>query len=187
MGFVPRELYANGMLAEAAGLGKKEDFAQNAKALSTLEYGKYSYLLAAPLERAAFEPHFVMFYGNPAQIARLVQGVTFKSGEWLTFQAGDGRGCSVFVARTILYDECQVVLAGAGDRYFALTQDHEMAFTIPMTHTKDLVKGLEMSHREGLRYPTQSWLRFEGQLPKEYYEFNELLFKEERNGEKDSR
>lgn len=180
MGFVPRELYANGILAEAAGVGKKEEFAQDAKALSTLEYGKYRYLLAAPLERAPFEPHFIMFFGNPAQIARLVQGVAFKSGEFLAFVAGAGRACSVCIARTILTDECQVVLAGAGDRYFALTQDHEMAFTIPMSHTEELVQGLEMSHREGLRYPTPSWLRFEGQLPPEYYKFNELLFKEGR-------
>ena len=180
MGFVPRELYANGILAEAAGVGKKEEFAQDAEALTTLEYGKYRYLLVAPLEKATFDPHFIMFFGNPAQIARLVQGVTFKSGEFLAFVAGAGRACSVFIARTILTDECQVVLAGAGDRYFALTQDHEMAFTIPLTHAEEVVEGLEMSHRAGLRYPTPSWLRFEGQLPPEYYKFSELLFKQGR-------
>jgi uncharacterized protein (DUF169 family) len=178
MGFVPRQLYADGSLAEAAGVGKKEEFAQAAGALSTLEYGKYSCMLAAPLERAAFEPHFIMFFGNPAQVARLVQGLTFKSGELLSFVAGGGRACSVFIARTMLTNECQVVLSGAGDRYFALTQDHEMAFTIPVSRAEEVAQGLEISHREGLRYPTPSWLRFEGQLPPEYYRFSELLLKE---------
>ena len=187
MGFVPRERYANGILAEAAGVGKKEEFARDAEALTTLEYGKYSYLLVAPLERATFDPHFIMFFGNPAQIARLVQGATSRSGGLLTFVASGGRACSVFIARTMLADECQVVLAGAGDRYFALTQDHEMAFTIPLTHVEEVVEGLEMSHRAGLRYPTPSWLRFEGQLPPEYYKFSDLLLKEGRKQEKESR
>jgi len=187
MGFVPREVYTNGVLAEAAGMGKKEEFARGAEALTTLEYGKYRYLLVAPLERATFDPHFIMFFGNPAQIARLVQGATSKSGGLLTFVASGGRACSVFIARTMLADECQVVLAGAGDRYFALTQDHEMAFTIPMTHAQEVAEGLEMSHRAGLRYPTPSWLRFEGQLPPEYYKFSDLLLKEGRRQEKQSR
>jgi len=184
MGFVPKELYADGVLAEATGVGKKEEFARGAKALTTLQYGKYRYLLVAPLEKAGFEPHLIMFFGNPAQIARLVQALTFKSGELLHFVAGGGRACSVFIARTMLTDECQVVLAGAGDRYFALTQDHEMAFTIPVSRAEEVVAGLEMSHRAGLRYPTPSWLRFEGQLPPAYYKFSDLLLQEGRNREK---
>jgi uncharacterized protein (DUF169 family) len=178
MGFVPRKAYADGTLAEAAGVGKKQEFEQGARPLSTLEYRRYHCMLAAPLEKAVFEPHFIMFFGNPAQVARLVQALTFKSGEQLSFVAGGGRACSVFIARTMLTDECQVVLAGAGDRYFALTQDHEMAFTIPMSHAEEVAQGLEMSHRAGLRYPTPSFLRFEGQLPPEYYRFSELLLKE---------
>lgn len=178
MGFVPRERYADGIIAEAAAVGKKNEFAQAARGLSTLEHRKYSHLLVAPLERASFEAHFIMFFGNPAQVARLVQGATFKSGEMLGFVAGGGRACSVFIARTMLTDQCQVVLAGAGDRYFALTQDHEMAFTIPLSRAEEVAEGLEATHRAGLRYPTPSWLRFEGQLPPEYYRFTELLLKE---------
>ncbi len=185
MGFVPRDLYANGTLAQAAGIGQKDEFARDAEALHTLEYGKYGYLLGAPLERATFDPHFIMFFGNPAQIARLIQGATAISGGMLSFVAGGGRACSVFIARTMLTDECQVVLAGAGERYFALTQDHEMAFTIPLSHAEEVVKGLELSHRAGLRYPTPSWLRFEGQLPPEYYKFTELLLDKGQKGEKD--
>jgi hypothetical protein len=45
---------------------------------------------------------------------------------------------------------------------------------------------LEMSHRVGLRYPTPSWLRFEGQLPPEYYTFSDLLLKEGRKKETES-
>ena len=178
LGFVPAEGYLDGSLAEKAGLGSREVFARTAQKLSLLDHGKYRYVLVAPIHTAQFEPHFILVFGNPAQIARLVQGATALSGGLLHFTAGGGIGCSVSVARTMLTDECQVVLAGAGDRYFALTQDDEMAFTIPLSKVEPLIKGLELGHKiMGHRYPTPSWLRFEGQLPKQYYKFAELLLK----------
>jgi len=178
LGFVPGKGYLDGSLAEAVGLGTKEEFARSAQGLSLLEYGKYSHLLTAPINTAAFEPHFIIFFGNPAQIARLVQGATAIDGGALPFSARGGIGCSVSIARTMLTDEYQIVLAGAGDRYFALTQDHEMAFTIPMSKAETMIQGLKLSHEKGLRYPTPSWLRFEGELPLNYYKLTELLLKE---------
>jgi uncharacterized protein (DUF169 family) len=179
LGFVSTKAYLDGSLAEDAGLGTKVDFARNAQELSLLEHGKYSHLIAAPINIAQFEPHFIMCFGNPAQIAVLVQAATAKAGGFLSSVSSGGRSCSVFIARTIIADECQVVLSGAGDRYFALTQDHEMAFTIPMSKSEATIEGLELAYKSGFRYPTPSWLRFEGQLPPQYYKFTELLLKSE--------
>ena len=178
LGFVPQKGYLDGSVAEKAGVGTKEAFQRDARHLSLLPYGKYSHLLVAPTHKATFEPHIVICFGNPAQVARLVQAATHASGNVLSFVAEGGRGCSVFIARTLITDECQVVLAGAGDRYFALTQDHEMSFTIPMSKADTIITGLEQTHKNGLRYPTPSWLQFEGQLPPTYYKFTELLEKE---------
>ena len=179
LGFVPPGRYRDGSLAEEAGLGPKEAFERTARTLSLLEYGTYSHLLVAPIHSAAFDPHFIMVFGNPAQVARLVQGATALSGGSLTFTASGGIGCSVSIGHTMATGECQVVLSGAGDRYFALTQDHEMAFTIPMGKAEEIIQGLEFGHKNlGHRYPTPSWLRFEGQLPKPYYRFTELLLNE---------
>jgi uncharacterized protein (DUF169 family) len=176
MGFVPGKGYLDGSYAESLGLGTKEEFARVAQALSRLEYGKYSYLLAAPLHSVTFKPHFILVYGNPAQIARLVQGAVGTTGGFLTSTAGGGIACSQIIARTILTDECQFILAGAGDRYFALTQDHELAFTMPISKVESTIQGLEMGHRTGMhRYPTPSFLRFEGQLPPAYYKLLDLL------------
>jgi len=180
LGFVPGKGYLDGSYAESVGLAPKERFAKMAQTLSRLEYGKYSYLVAAPLHTAAFEPHFILVYGNPAQIARLVQGATLMTGDPLTSAFGEGIACSGLIARTMLTDECQVILAGAGDRYFALTQDHELAFTMPLSKVESTMQGLEMGHKfVGHRYPTPSFLRFEGQLPPAYYQLLDLLKSEE--------
>ena len=178
LGFAPSEGYLDGTLAEEAGLEKKEVFALNARRLSILQYGKYSHLLAAPIDHATFQPHLIMLYGNPAQIVRLVQGYAAAVGGSLSCDTEGGRGCSISIARTLVTEDCQIVLPGAGDRYFGLTQDHEMAFTMPMRLAEKTVQGLEMTHKIGLRYPTPSWLKFEGALPDRYYAFTELLAKQ---------
>jgi len=179
LGFIRGESYLDGSSGAAAGVGKKEDLASVARGLSRFEYGKYSHLLAAPLDAATFPPDFIMIYGNPAQVARLVQGSFTATGKAVTTPTFGGVACSSFVARTMLTDECQVILAGAGDRYFALTQDHELAFTIPWSKAELVMQGLEKGHKSGMhRYPTPSVLRLDGALPPVYSRWSDLLLQE---------
>jgi uncharacterized protein (DUF169 family) len=179
LGFVPGKSYLDGSSGEAAGIGPREELARAARGLSRLEYGKYRYLLAAPLHSANFEPHLLIVYGNPAQVARLVQGAVALGGEAVSTPATGGIACSSLIARTMLTDECQIILAGAGDRYFALTQDHELAFTIPWSKVEPTIKGLEKGHNSGFhRYPTPSSFKLEGVLPAVYNRWTELLSEE---------
>lgn len=179
LGFVPGKGYLDGTCGEAAGMGTKEGLAKLARGLSRLEYGKYSYLLAAPLQSANFEPHLIVVYGNPAQVVRLVQGAVATRGSALTTPATGSIACSSLIARTILTEECQIIVAGAGDRYFALTQDHELAFAMPLSKVESTIQGLERGHKSGFhRYPTPSSFKLEGVLPPVYYRWSELLRKE---------
>ena len=180
LGFVPGRGYLDGTCAEVVGLAPKERFAKTARLLSRLEYGKYGYMVAAPLYAATFEPHLVLVYGNPAQVARLVQGATVMTGDVITSTFSEGIACSALIARPMLTETCQVILAGAGDRYFALTQDHELAFAMPLSKVESTLEGLEMGHKHiGHRYPTPFSMRFEGHLPSAYYDLLDLLNKEE--------
>jgi len=181
LGFVRGQSYLDGSSGEAAGVGKKEDLAAVAAGLSRFEYGKYKYLLASPLEAAAFEPNFIIIYGDPAQIARLVQGAFMATGKPTMTPTFGGIACSSFVARTMLKDECQLIVAGAGDRYFALTQDHELAFTIPWNKAEAVMKGLEKGHKSGMhRYPTPSVFRLDGALPPVYQRWTDSLLQEKQ-------
>ena len=177
IGFLPgKEELLNGTYEELASLGRKETSARTQQALSRLEYGKYSHLLAAPLQNAAFEPHLIVVYGNPAQIARLIQGALYQTGGALSWSSSGRMGCSGTIARTIVSDECQVVVAGGGERRVALTQDHELTFTIPLSKVSMTVNGLEATHKQlsSMRYPTWSSLA-EWKLPPGYRKLTELL------------
>jgi uncharacterized protein (DUF169 family) len=182
IGFLPaKEGFLNGTYEELASLGRKETAARTQQALSRLEYGKYSYLLAAPLQNAAFEPHLIVVYGNPAQIARLIQSALYQTGGALSWSAAGRIACSGIIARTIVSDECQVVVAGGGERRIALTQDHELTFTMPLSKAGMTINGLEATHKQvsSMRYPTWTYLQ-EWRLSPGYRKLTELLTQDEQ-------
>lgn len=148
LGFVPGKGYLDGSYAQAVG-GNKENFTKTAQATSRLEYNKYHYLLAAPLSTAAFEPQIIMVFGTPAPAGRLVRAATVKEEGFLTSVSRGGLVCSTFIARTMNRDECQFILNGGGFYNIALTQDHERAFTMPMSKVEDTMQSLEQDYKAG--------------------------------------
>lgn len=180
LGYAEGKGYLDGSYAEAVGLSAKEPFARMARQLSRLNCSKYEYLVAAPLHLASFQPDVILVYGNPAQISRLVQAAVIATGDILTSTFSGGVACSALIARPIISDSCQVILAGAGERYFALTQDHELTFAMPLSKVQSTLEGLETGHKHiGHRYPTPFSMRLEGQLPATYYRLLDLLNRDE--------
>jgi uncharacterized protein (DUF169 family) len=177
MGFVPAKTgYLDGSFVDSLRPGEKEIAAKTAKALSRLAYGEFKYVAFAPLHRTSFEPDLIVVYGNAAQVSRLIQASLRKRGGVLTSSSIGGIACSAVIARTVLEDECQYVVSGAGDRFFALTQDDELVFTIPRSKIETTLEGLVEGHEGGHhRIPTPSYLRFEPQLPGDFYKLMGFL------------
>jgi len=161
----PGKGWLDGSFGETLGQNK-EAAAQSAQSLPRLEYGRYSHVLLAPLERATFEPQVVLIYGNPAQVMRVVQGRLTAGGTALSSKVSGGTSCGNCIVMPIITDECQIVMPGAGERINCSTQDSEMACAIPVSKIEDVVRGLEAGHRAGIaRYPTPNYLRFQPQHP----------------------
>ncbi|MCX7817575.1 MAG: DUF169 domain-containing protein [Syntrophales bacterium] len=179
LGFTKGESYLNGSSGEAAGVGTREEVEMITRNVTGLPYGKYHAVVTAPLQNCTFEPHVVVIYGEPAQVVRLIQGWFLATGKPVTTPMFGGVACGAYLARTILTDEPQVVVSGAGDRFFALAQDNEMAFSIPWSKSELVVKGLEMGHKRGWRFPTPFMFRFADVLPPAYYKWTEILREEE--------
>ncbi len=57
-----------------------------------LELGKYKALLAASLEKIPLLPDGVLFYGNTAQMLRLIQGYNYDRMERLIFSTNGEAG-----------------------------------------------------------------------------------------------
>lgn len=148
------------------------------QAFAKFEYQKYSHMVCAPLERAEFEPQVIIVFGNPAQVMRLVQSVVYTQGEPVTSVSFGANACADYIVKPILTDQCQAVLPGGGDRVFALTQDHEMAFATPLSKIDAVIQGLKGTYEAGMRYPVPQYLRFIPEFPSEYKELMTYLKQE---------
>lgn len=172
----PKPGYLDGSYSEALSPGSGAGVRNSAEATPRLAFGKYAAIVLSPLQSATFEPHLIVAYGSSAQVMRLVQGALHGRGGALTSRASGGMDCSDLFAQPMETGEAHVVLPCNGDRIFGLTQDDEMAFTMPAALVERTLAGLKASHDSGAqRYPIPSFLRFEAQLPPAYYRLMEYL------------
>ncbi|MCI0548675.1 MAG: DUF169 domain-containing protein [Candidatus Rokubacteria bacterium] len=170
----PLPIYNVGTLCEGMYTATKEAGQRSEAAIDKFAPGEYETLLVAPLDRAAFEPHLVCVYANPAQVMRLVQAALWKRGGRLP-SSFEGRAvCADIIVTTMQTGEPQVILPCSGDRIFGQTQDHEMAFTIPWARMDEIVEGLRGTHQGGIRYPITQFMEYEAKLPPRYMEVNKL-------------
>ncbi len=133
-----------------------------------LTQGQYAGVVFSPLERTKVEPDLVIVFCNPAQAMRLVHGATQDSGISVhSVFSGRGGTCIEGVLQTFKTKEPKVVLPGNGDRVWAMVQDDELAFTIPVNMLDLVIRGLEATHQTGIRYPIPIDIRHEPLFPKQ--------------------
>ncbi len=132
------------------------------------EYGKYDRILVSPLSSGKYTPDVVCVYGNSAQVMRLLVASLYEEGGYLSSRFSGRIDCADIVIETMNTGRCQVILPCYGDRVFAQTQDNEMAFAIPYSMAEKIARGLEATHKAGIRYPIPDYLRYEAEFPGRY-------------------
>jgi len=176
LGFLPaRAKFLDGTFDVPFWVKNQSVRAKIAQSIPQLEQGKYTHVVAAPLHRANFEPHVIIVYGNPAQVARLIQATVYGTGELVVSSSMGAFACGEEITKTILTDQCQFTVIGGGDRLIAQAHDNEASFAMPMSKVEAIIEGLEGSHRAGMRYPTPSYLLFRAEFPPSFGELMDYL------------
>lgn len=130
-------------------------------------YKEYEAILVAPMGRAEFEPHMLVFYAQPAQVMRLIHGAVYESGGGLNSWTQCRFGCSSVIS-VLQTGKCTFNVPGNGDRVFAGVQDSEMSFYLPMAKAEGVAAGLAANHKGGTRYPVPAYLMYQPSFPKNY-------------------
>ena len=136
-----------------------------------LEFGKYKALLAAPLDKIPVLPDVVLFYGNTAQMMRLIHGYNYERMERLTFTTnGEAGGCSDPVITPLLTRKPSLAFPCNGARILSWPSDDEAVMGIPLECLMTTLRGLQATHRGGIRYPI-AWqhIDWEPQPPVLYF------------------
>jgi uncharacterized protein (DUF169 family) len=155
---------AAGMFTTSKEAGKKQE-----DLVDRFEFGRYSHILVAPLQRTSFEPDLYVIYANPAQVMRLVQGSLYDQGGAVQSSSMGRLGCATMIT-VKEKDECRYLVPGNGDRIFGMAQDWEMTFMLPASKVDGLLNGLTKTHKAGIRYPITSFFDFEATFPPSYQE-----------------
>ncbi|MBW1928922.1 MAG: DUF169 domain-containing protein [Deltaproteobacteria bacterium] len=131
------------------------------KGFRSLDMGDSLTVVYSPLQRTKIKPDVVLIYCNPAQLMRLIHGATHSRGKPITCSfSGRAASCTEGVIGAYLDGECKVVIPGNGDRVWATCQDHEVLMAIPAARLWEVVEGIELTHKKGIRYPIPSYIRY---------------------------
>jgi len=151
-------------------------FAENGEGALRETSGMYSMekenqhgIVLGPLEKAEYNPDTVCLYGNPAQVMRLIQAWTFKTGQRVEGHFGGKVECTEYLLAPYKTGAARIAIPGMGDRIFSMTQDEEMVFAAPGQAVEDLIAGLKNAGKKiGARYPVTFYQNFQPEFPKPY-------------------
>ncbi len=133
-------------------------------------------ILLAPLSKGLVEPDTVAIYGNPAQVMRMIQALTYIDGERVTGNFGGKVECTEYLLAPFLNDTPRVAIPGNGDRIFSMTQDDEMVLSIPGRYLQSLYEGLKNAGRPiGAKYPITFYQNFQPTFPPNYMKLGKSL------------
>jgi len=164
------------LFCEVQFLSSEEAARRETESMSRLENEECRAIVLGPLQKGLFEPDTVAFYGNPAQVMRLVQAWVYKDGNRVPGQFGGKVECSEYLVAPLKTQSARIAIPGMGDRIFSMTQDDEMVFAIPGSRLDDLVNGLKEAGRKiGARYPVTFYQNFQPEFPKPYKTLGEEL------------
>ncbi len=176
LGFVRPEAYLSGKYALAPTNRPAEAQKKAAEAMPRFEFGKYKYILISPIRLASFDPDVILFYGNGAQVMRMIQAAVFASGESLTSSSSGAGGCLLPIVGPILEGKCKYTVPGNGERRLGLIADGELAFAMPRNRFEEVVRGLKLSHEGKQTYPiSPGYLKLEYKMPPPYVELRKAL------------
>lgn len=153
LGLVRPEEYLSGKYPLVPTNQPAEARRKIAEAMPRFPFGKFNFILMAPIRSASFDPDAILFYGNGAQIMRLIQAAVFSSGEALTSKSTGTGGCLFSIVATILEGVCKYTIPGNGERRLGLMDDGEMGFAMPKNRFEEVMIGLKLSHEGKQTYP----------------------------------
>ena len=169
LGFVRPEEYLSGKYALAPTNQSTEARIKVAEAMPRFEFGRSKHILISPIQTANFVPDVIIFYGNGAQVMRMIQAAVFASGESLASKSTGAGGCLLPIVVPILGGECNYTVPGNGERRLGLIADGELAFAMPKDRFEEVVEGLRLSHEGRQTYPiSPGYLKLEYALPPSY-------------------
>jgi uncharacterized protein (DUF169 family) len=133
-------------------------------------------LIVSPLESGIVQdPDVVLIYGNPAQMARMVQSMIYVEGGVIESWANIGGSCVPEMIGPMIKNKACYVIPGRGARQIGMVGDDEMVFTLPIGKLENLLTGVKETHKKGTKYPINPFLFFEPRFNQTVEKFRDKI------------
>lgn len=147
------EFVADGTMRSVVWLEKKGDAALCERVMQRIPTGRYKGFILAPTAYDPFIPDIVLLYGNPAQMALLINAIQFDRYERMVFYSVGESSCSDVIARCFVERVPALSIPCYGERRFGHAQDDELAIGLPAKDCARILANLETLYKRGIRYP----------------------------------
>lgn len=142
------------------------------------ERGKYHAMLVAPLDRSPVEPDVVVFYGNAAQMLRIVNGYLYNKGGRLNFScSGDAGACCDPIVIPMQTGKPSIGIPCNGGRIMSVPNETDLVCGIPFKVLGEVLDGIKFTGTNvPVQFPT-AWqhIDWEPQPPVLYFMRPELV------------
>jgi len=133
-------------------------------------------LIVSPLDSGVIQdPDVILIYGNPAQMARMIQSMIYTEGGVIESWASIGASCVREMIAPMIEDRAGYVIPGRGARQLGMAGDDEMVFTMPAGKLENFLTGVKETHEKGTKYPINQFLFFEPRFNKTVEKLREKI------------
>lgn len=116
--------------------------------------GRYNAVVVSPLRAGRLsDPNIVLFYGSPAQMILLINGLQWKHYRRIDLSITGESACADSWGRALATGEISVSIPCFAERRYGGVADDEMLMALPPAELHAAIEGLEGLSRAGLRYP----------------------------------
>lgn len=135
-----------------------EDASKHQKSIRRIPPGRYEAIVLGPAAGEKFEPDVVLFYGTPAQIILMVNGLQWEDYRRIEMSSVGESACSDSIVQSFLNQEPTVAIPCLAERRFGGVAEDELVMAMPPRFVPKMLDGLRGLWAAGtIRYPIPTY------------------------------
>jgi len=170
---------AGDLIVSVLGIADEEKARAFWNGFPKLPFGKFPYVVVAPLESATFEPDVVMVYSDTHQVVWEIGAIRFMTGDYVRSQFDSIDSCIHAIIEPMQNGEYKITFPDPGDRARALAREDEVILSMPGARFPEFVEGVLKTEFMYSNLQREIGIEFENEVPPFYHELFKIWGTEE--------
>ena len=170
---------AGDLIVSVLGIADQEKAKAFWDAFPKLPFGKFPYVVVAPVETCTFEPDVVMIYSNTHQVVWEIGAIRFMTGDYVHSKFDSIDSCIHAILEPYEDGQYKITFPDPGDRARALAREDEVIVSMPGARFGEFVEGVLKTEFMYSNLMREIGIEFENEVPPFYHELFKIWGTEE--------